>query len=92
MVNYKNGKIYKLYSSNTDIIYISFTIADLYHCLHSHKTRYNYYLRDKFIYQPQFDVVKAGGLKIICIEEYPCDSALQLRIRTKEVIKEYLNN
>ena len=77
VVNYENGKIYKIVSPHTDEVYIGSTAINLrqrwaihnYHC----RTCYNNCVGDK--------IISYGDADIQLIENYPCENARQLRQR-----------
>ena len=86
MVNYSNGKIYKIYSDETDLVYYGSTTRKLYERLAEHK----------------IDVKRSGkngrnvttGLllnnyicKIVLVEDYPCERKEQLLMRERFYIE-----
>lgn len=76
MSNYKNGKIYKLTSPNTHMIYIGSTIQPLEtrFIIHRHETKHNKgnSSANMFIW---------GDPQIELIENYPCNSKKELLLR-----------
>lgn len=81
---YKAGKVYKLISDNSDQIYIGSTCNPLYKRKAQHKSRYQKYLEGKdMIYSTAFEIVKAGGIDIVLVESYPCDSKEELHARER---------
>ena len=86
MVNYSNGKIYKIYSDETDLVYYGSTTRKLCERLAEHK----------------IDVKRSGkngrsittGLllkdyicKIVLVEDYPCERKEQLLMRERFYIE-----
>lgn len=73
MVNYKNGKIYKIISSNTEDIYIGSTTLALSKRLSKHKSciKAGKYISSKL-------VIDHGNYRIILVEDCPCDNKEQL--------------
>jgi len=87
-MNYQNGKIYKIYSSETDEIYIGSTTATLKERLERHyKNLKRYEKGDKKCYTSSFDILKYGNVNIELIENFPCNSNKELRIREQYFIK-----
>lgn len=84
MVNYNNGKIYKIVSDNTDKIYIGSTTKKyLSHRLKDHKYRYIKYENriKEYHYISSFEIIKFNDARIVLIELYPCNSKDELRAR-----------
>lgn len=83
MVNYQNGKIYKIVSKNTDKIYIGSTARPrLSERMTEHRSDYAYCLQHPEARRcKSFDMLALGDCKIILLESYPCDSKDQLRAR-----------
>jgi group I intron endonuclease len=82
---YANGKIYKLVNDNDDEIYVGSTCVSLAARLYRHK--------DKAKREPRkvyHHLTKIGmeHVKIILIEEYPCDNKMQLLRRERYWIEE----
>ena len=83
MPNYENSKIYKLVSPHTDEIYIGSTTQKLCNRMGQH-------LRDFKIGKNKCTCVKLlelGEVKIILIEECPCDTKEQLLKRERYYIE-----
>ena len=88
MPDYKNGKIYKLWSLEGDDIYIGSTINSLHKRLFHHKKPSNN-CRSKLLFE------KYKEVKIELIEEYVCENKAQLNRREGEIIrlnKEFIVN
>lgn len=88
MVNYKNGKIYKIVSDQTDKIYIGSTTDSLSRRIAKHQCDYKKYLNGNRHYISSFDILKYDDAKIYLIEDYPCERKEQLLRREGEYIKE----
>ena len=86
---YQNGKIYKIVSDLTDMIYIGSTVQPLYKRHHEHISKYNDFLNNKYHYVSSYDLVKLGATKIELIEDYPCERKEQLNAREGYYIKLY---
>ena len=81
---YKNGKIYKLVSSGTPVVYYGSTIQPLELRLKTHKSTYN-----ETCSRELFD---AGEVSIVLVEEYPCNNRHELLARERIYIEFMLNN
>ena len=88
MVNYQNGKIYKITSFFTDIIYIGSTCNPLYKRHHQHKYDYKSYNNGNYHYTTSFDIIKHGDSDIQLIELFPCNSKEELHAREAFYIKQ----
>jgi len=80
MVLYENGKIYKLWCAETDMIYIGSTTQPLYKRLYAHKNRNAYTSRELF--------KVSNDVKIELIENYKCNNKEELHRREGELIRE----
>ena len=79
---YKDGKIYKIISDKTDMIYIGSTIRTLNKRLRDHKSHNNTKpTRSKQI----FDI--DPNPKIVLLENYPCKNKKELEIRERYYIE-----
>jgi hypothetical protein len=82
MVNpYLNGKIYALISESTGLTYYGSTIQRLSQRKGEHTRDYKNYLYNDGWKCSSFDVLKHEDAKIILIEEFPCQSRLELEQR-----------
>ena len=90
MVNYENGKIYKLYSPSKNMVYYGSTAEKyLSRRLQSHLSSYKRYKNNTYHYCKSFDVLECEDYKIELVEEISCNNVEQLREREKYYI---LNN
>jgi hypothetical protein len=67
-MDYSKGKIYKLYSPQTDKIYIGSTCRLLCQRMGSHRSKYKEYINNAFHYITCFDILKFDDCKISLIE------------------------
>lgn len=81
MPDYSKGKIYKIISNKTNDVYIGSTIQSLSVRLAGHRKLYKSYLGGKSNYITSYDILKYDDVKIILIEECPCDNREQLLAR-----------
>jgi hypothetical protein len=79
MPDYKNGKIYKLWSPEGDEIYIGSTINSLAKRLGQHKG--NQDCNSKYLFEKYTDI------RIELMEEYPCDNKMELNKKEGEYIR-----
>ncbi len=92
MVNYQNGKIYKIVSNQTENIYIGSTTKQyLSQRIGQHLADYKRYLQKKFRYISSFEIVKYDDAKIILIQNFACASKDELRAKEQEIISQYGN-
>ena len=85
MKDYQKGKIYKLFSvSNEDLIYYGSTIRTLNQRLQMHISECK---NDKIRHCKSELVIAAGDYKIELIENYPCNSEVELNRREGEYTK-----
>jgi len=82
MVNYQNGKIYKIISENTKYIYIGSTAHKYLSArLRKHLENYRLWLKQKDGYTSSFCILAFDCYKIVLLENYPCNTRSELRIR-----------
>lgn len=83
MPNYQNGKIYKITSSQTDLIYIGSTVEKLNLRFAHHKHQFKKNINGT----KSKEILKYDDAKIELIESYPCNSKEDLFKREREYIK-----
>ena len=82
MVNYGNGKIYKLECLTTGLIYIGSTTKQyLSQRLVHHKKDYIKYLRGQHKYMTSFKIIENDNYRIELLEEIQCENRDQLHAR-----------
>ena len=89
MPNYKNGKIYKIISKDSNLIYIGSTC----NCLKNRKQQHEYsmiqYLKDenykKIIVSWKLMIFEDAEIQLI--EKYPCNSKIELEKRERYYIE-----
>jgi hypothetical protein len=91
MVNYGNGKIYKIESSLGDKIYIgSTTKAQLSQRMTHHRSDYKMWKDGKYNMTTSFHLFEEYGLencKIVLLEDCPCETKDQLSAREAHYIR-----
>jgi hypothetical protein len=84
MVNYQNGKIYKIEDNTNGNVYIGSTCEKtLARRLAGHVGQYKLYLKGKCYYVSSFDIIKNNDYKIVLIEKYQCESKDELFARER---------
>jgi len=79
MPDYKNGKIYKITSKNTDLIYIGSTTTKLCQRMTKHRSE----AKTKTNNTTSSIIIEAGDACITLIEDYPCERIEQLLMRER---------
>lgn len=86
MVNYQNGKIYKLVSKHSPIPYYGSTCTDLRKRLYDHKRKFEITNQ----YTSSQEILKLGDYKIELVENFPCKNKTELTQREDYWIKNNL--
>lgn len=87
MPDYKLGKIYKLESLSTGLVYIGSTTQTLSQRLAGHKKDYICYKKGNGDFTTSYKVLECEDYKILLVEDYPCDRKEQLHAREGEWIR-----
>ena len=87
MSDYSQGKIYKIISSECDLVYYGSTCITLKERLIKHKSDYKYYLEGKKNYMTSFVIIEKGNYEIVLVEDYPCNSKAELHLRERFYIE-----
>ena len=86
MPDYQQGKIYQIWSPNTDKVYIGSTTQPLHKRMYEH----NHGLTGKR-YTNSYKVLECGDACIELIEEYPCAKKSELNRREGQIMRGYDN-
>ena len=78
MVNYANGKIYKIVCNVTGLVYIGSTCQRLCERLRGHVSNYKRYLAKKYQKVTSFDVLQNKDFYIELIESHVCNTKDEL--------------
>jgi len=92
---YNNGKIYKLISPHTDLIYVGSTCKErLCQRLASHRMDYKRWLKysDKYSYTTSFKLFDLGDVEIILLESINCMTKDELLKKEREWIEKLKDN
>jgi len=88
MVNYANGKIYKIECLTTGLIYVGSTTKErLSQRLVQHREDYKRHLKGNYNYTRSFDILKNDNYRIELLEEVNCDTKDQLHSREGHYIR-----
>lgn len=89
MVNYVDGKIYKIISANTDLIYYGSTAKKtLAQRMTQHRSDYQKYLTGKRNFSSAYSIMEQGDYQIILVETYPCLNRDELHAREQYWIEQ----
>ena len=87
MEDYSQGKIYKIISSECDLVYYGSTVKTLNERLRKHKLDYKRQLIEPNYYVTSFELLKQNNYEIVLVENYPCNSKKELRLRERFYIE-----
>lgn len=89
MPNYKLGKIYKIISKDSNLIYIGSTISSLKKRMNEHRCNMLAYLKDENYNRKQdsWKLLIFEDAEIKLIEKYPCSSKRELEERERYYIE-----
>jgi hypothetical protein len=88
MVNYSDGKVYKITSPSCDLVYIGSTTQSLSKRIGEHRKNYKRYQEGKETNTSSFEIIKYGDAVITLIEAIPCNSKEELlRAERKHIEK-----
>jgi len=80
MKDYQRGKIYKIYSSYTDKVYIGSTIEPyISNRFSKHRSKYKTWVNgENKPYCSSYEIIKYGDAQIELVENYPCNLPSEL--------------
>ena len=85
MVNYQNGKIYKLWSPSKNLVYYGSTTEPL--CVRYAKHCYTFRNPDKYGSRDANKIMICGDYKCELVEAYPCNNKQELTLKEAEYIR-----
>jgi hypothetical protein len=88
MVNYQEGRIYRLVCNVTGLVYIGSTTQPLYKRKYGHTKDYERWKEGKTNYVTSFKIIENGDYDIFLIEDCPCDTREQLMRRERYWIEQ----
>ena len=88
MVDYSNGKIYRLYCNITKKCYVGSTTQSLSQRLSQHKQNYKCFLNGKYHFVSSFEILENNDYVIILIENYECKNKEELFKRERFYIEQ----
>lgn len=80
-IDYQNGKVYRIWSSQTPDVYIGCTCSTLSARMAQHRARYKRYPTGKTRYVSSFEILKHGDAKIELIANVPCNCRDELNAK-----------
>ena len=83
MVNYQNGKVYRIISNQTDRVYIGSTAATLSKRMAEHRSGHRSYLAGIGARTSSSDIVQYDDATIVLVEDCPCENKEQLWARER---------
>ena len=86
MPDYKQGKIYVIWSPNTDKVYIGSTAQPLHKRFHEHKRKLTGQKSDTTANEI---LLACADARIELIEDYPCATKAELNRREGQIMREY---
>ena len=89
MANYDNGKIYKLVSRSTGLVYYGSTVQTLKARLSAHKKDFKNYNKGIYNYVSSFKVLEQSDYLIELVTDYPCNDEKELLWMEGFFIKNY---
>lgn len=90
MVNYANGKIYKIVSSYTDMVYVGNTTKKLLsQRMYNHRTDCRRWIKGKTPYCASMSIMLYPDAHIVLLEEYPCKTKDQLKAQEQHWIDKF---
>jgi len=88
MVNYQEGKIYKIVDNTTGNIYIGSTAEKyLSRRLQRHLVNYKRYIDKKEKYVSSFEILKNNNFEILLLETFPCNNKYELEQKERYYIE-----
>lgn len=85
-IDYANGKIYRIVSDKTDVVYIGCTTQPLSKRMANHRSSYKSYQKGKSALCSSFVILEYGDAKIELIEPFACENKKELMKREREII------
>ena len=88
MVNYQQGKIYKIVCNTTGLVYIGSTCElRLSKRISHHVALYKRFLKGLTNYTSSFEILKGECYQIFLLENFPCETSDELRMRERQYIE-----
>jgi hypothetical protein len=85
-MDYRQGKIYKVISPNSDMVYIGSTALTLKVRMSTHHGGYYLWKNGIGGKNRVYELMELGDTEIILVENFPCDTREELRTREGEVM------
>jgi hypothetical protein len=78
VVDYQNGKIYKLWSPSQNLVYIGSTTQSLAMRKGGHVSCFKFWQNGKFRFVTSFTILECEDNRIDLLEAYPCNNKMEL--------------
>lgn len=88
MVDYSQGKVYRLVCNLTGLVYVGSTAQSLSQRLGGHRADYKKNLAGKKPFITCFKVMEGGNYSIILLERFPCESREELEARERDFMEQ----
>ena len=88
MRDYQKGKIYKIASYKTSLVYIGSTVQKLPSRMSGHRKKHRSYQTGNKDYTSSFEILAYGDAKIVLVESFPCSSKYELEKRERYWIEQ----
>jgi hypothetical protein len=80
---YQDGKIYRLVCNKTGLAYVGSTCETIQHRYNAHRNKYDAWKAGKTNRCGSFRIVEGNDFRIELIENYPCNSKIELTQRER---------
>ena len=87
MPDYSKGKIYKIVSDNIEGTYYGSTADTLWSRFGKHNSKFRAWKKGSKEYYTSYKLIEAGNAKIFLVENYPCNSKIELKARERFYIE-----
>ncbi len=87
MPDYKKGQIYRIVCNITGKIYVGSTTQSLSVRLAEHRRKYKLFKEGKRRNVTSFQIIEQGNYEIVLIENFPCESKIELHRRERHFIE-----
>ena len=88
MRDYQKGKIYKIASYKTSLVYIGSTVQELSSRMSGHRKKHRSYQTGNKDYTSSFEILAYGDAKIVLVESFSCNSKYELEKRERYWIEQ----
>lgn len=86
--NYQTGRIYKIVSDSSDLVYVGSTTTSLAKRMTNHRANFKRYLAGKYHYVTSFKILEQGNCHIILLECVVCENKEQLHAAERRWVEQ----